>query len=337
MVTGDHPDTALTIARDLELARDSSDVVTGAQLAKTVDEVDLDTLTANARVFARVEPRQKLDIVQSLYRQGHFVAVTGDGANDAPALRAAQVGVAMGQMGTDVARETADLIVTNDDFASIVAGIEEGRIAYGNVRKVIFLLISTGAAEIVLFILALLTGLPLPLMAVQLLWLNLVTNGIQDIALAFEPAEGDELRKPPRPPKEPIFNRLMTERVVLSALVIGGLAFGTFYWLLQQGYTLEQARNSTLLLMVLFENVQAFNSRSETLSVFRHNPLRNRLLLFGTLIAQLVHIGAMYTPGLRDILDIQPITLAHWTQLLCLALVLSAAMEAQKLWRKARA
>ena len=336
MVTGDHPDTALTIARDLQLARDSSEVVTGTQLAKTVDDAGLDTLTANARVFARVEPRQKLDIVQSLYRQGHFVAVTGDGANDAPALRAAQVGVAMGQKGTDVARETADLIVTDDNFASIVAGIEEGRVAYGNVRKVIFLLISTGAAEIVLFILALLTGLPLPLMAVQLLWLNLVTNGIQDVALAFEPAEGGELGKPPRPPKEPIFNRLMTERVVLSALVIGGLAFGAFYWLLQQGYTLEQARNSTLLLMVLFENVQAFNSRSETLSVFRHNPLRNRLLLFGTLIAQLVHIGAMYTPGLRDILDIEPITLAHWAQLLCLALVLSAAMELQKLVRKAR-
>ena len=124
---------------------------------------------------------------------------------------------------------------------------------------------------------------------------------------------------------------------LLTAALIGGLAFSAFYWLLQQGYTLEQARNSTLLLMVLFENVQAFNSRSETLSVFRHNPLRNRILLFGTLIAQLVHIGAMYTPGLRDVLDIQPITLAHWTQLLCLALVLLAAMEAQKLWRKARA
>jgi len=129
-------------------------------------------------VFARVEPRQKLDIVESLQRNGHFVAVSGDGANDAPALRTAQVSVAMGKSGTDVARETADLVITDDNFASIVAGIEEGRIAYANVRKVIFLLISTGAAALVLFTLALWTAQPLPLLAVQLLWLNLVTNGI---------------------------------------------------------------------------------------------------------------------------------------------------------------
>ena len=198
--------------------------------------------------------------------------------------------------GTDVARETADIIVTDDNFESIVDGVEEGRIAYANVRKVIFLLISTGAAELVLFVLSMITALPLPLLAVQLLWLNLVTNGIQDIALAFEPGEGGELRQSPRPPKEAIFNRIMLERVIISAIVIGVVAFGLFKYLLDQGFSLEQARNSTLLLMVLFENVHVFNSRSETLSVFRHNPLRNKLLLGGTIIAQLVHIGAMYTP-----------------------------------------
>jgi magnesium-transporting ATPase (P-type) len=226
-------------------------------------------------VFARVEPQQKLDIVQSLQRQGHFVAVSGDGANDAPALRAAQVGIAMGKSGTDVARETAELIITDDDFNSMVAGVEEGRIAYANVRKVIFLLISTGAAELVLFTLALITGLPLPLLAVHLLWLNLVTNGIQDVALAFEPGEGDELKRPPRPPHESIFNRIMIERVVISALTIGIVAFLLYQWLLNQGYTMEEARNGTLLLMVLFENIHVFNSRSETRSAFRHNPLRN--------------------------------------------------------------
>ena len=129
-------------------------------------------------------------------------------------------------------------------------------------------------AEIVLFTLALLTGLPLPLVAVQLLWLNLVTNGIQHVALAFEPAEGDELERPPRPPNERIFNRLMIERVVLSAVAIGSVAFLTFRWMLDQGYSLEEARNGTLLLMVLFENVHVFNSRSEVLSAFQHNPLR---------------------------------------------------------------
>jgi len=199
---------------------------------------------------------------------------------------------------------------------------------------VIFLLISTGAAEIVLFALALAFALPLPLVAVQLLWLNLVTNGIQDIALAFEPAEGGELRRPPRPPEERIFNRPMIERVVLSALVIGGLAFVAYHWLLARGYAVEDARNSVLLLMVLFENVQAFNSRSETLSVLGHNPLRNKLLLFGTIAAQLVHIGAMYTPGLREVLGVQPVPLEHWAELLALALVMLIAMELHKAYRR---
>ncbi len=267
MITGDHPATAYAIAHDLGMAQQAEQVVTGAALAEAREEGEaaFDDKVRGARVFARIEPQQKLEIVSSLQRGGHFVAVTSDGVNDAPALRAAQVGVAMGRGGTDVARETAELVLADDNFASIVAGVEEGRVAYGNVRKVIFLLISTGAAEIVLFALALGVGLPLPLVAVQILWLNLVTNGMQDIALAFEPAEGNELQRPPRPPRERVFDRLMLERVGLSALVMGGIAFLAFQWMLGRGYTTEEARDATLLLMVLFENVQAFNSRSETL------------------------------------------------------------------------
>lgn len=330
MVTGDHPATAFAVARELTLVESREQVITGTDMKQAADHADLDRLTRGARVYARVEPQQKLEIVQSLQRNGHFVAVSGDGANDAPALRAAQVGVAMGKSGTDVARETAQLIITDDNFASIVAGVEEGRVAYANVRKVIFLLISTGAAELVLFTLALLTGLPLPLLAVQLLWLNLVTNGIQDVALAFEPGEGDELHYPPRPPREAIFNRLMSERVVVSALVIGSVAFVLFQWLLANGYTLEAARNGTLLLMVLFENIHVFNSRSETRSAFQHNPLRNPLLVFGTAAAQLIHIGAMYTPWISEVLRIQPVSLRHWLGLLGLALTVLVVMELQK-------
>ena len=204
----------------------------------------------------------------------------------------------MGKRGTDVAKECSDLVITDDNFASIVAGVEEGRIVYRNIRKVIFLLISTGAAELVLFFLSMLAGQPLPLTAVQLLWLNLVTNGIQDVALAFEPGEGNEMKQPPRDPDEPIFNRIMIERTLISAAVMGALAFLLFQYLYSLGMELESARNSTLLLMVLFENVHVFNCRSEGRSVFLHNPLRNRLLLFGTLTAQLIHIGAMYWPSM---------------------------------------
>lgn len=333
MVTGDHVATAWSIARELGLAEHRQQIVTGPELAEISDRGELDARVNRARVFARVAPRQKLDIVQSLQRNGHYVAVSGDGANDAPALQAAHVGVAMGKSGTDVARETADLIITDDNFASIVAGVEEGRVAYANVRKVIFLLISTGAAELVLFSLALLTGQPLPLLAVQLLWLNLVTNGIQDVALAFEPAEGNELRQPPRLPDESIFNRVMIERVLVSALVIGVVAFLLFQMLLAQGYTVDESRNGTLLLMVLFENIHVFNCRSETRSVFRHNPLANPVLLAGTLIAQLVHIGAMYTPWISDVLHIQPVSLQHWAQLLVLALSVLLVMELHKALR----
>jgi len=334
MITGDHPATAFAIAQELGMVEHADQLVTGAELRQALDSGTIDSLTRVARVFARVGPHQKLDIVKSLQRNGHFVAVSGDGANDAPALRVSQVGVAMGLSGTDVARETADLIITDDKFDSIVAGIEEGRVAYANVRKVIFLLISTGAAELVLFTLALLTGMPLPLIAVQLLWLNLVTNGIQDVALAFEPGEGDELHHSPRSPQEPIFNRIMIERVIISALVVGTIAFTVFQWLIAKGFNLDEARNGTLLLMVLFENVHVFNCRSELRSVFRHNPLRNPILLIGTAIAQLLHIGAMYMPWISDVLHIQPVSPQHWLELLGIALTVLIVMERHKVIRR---
>ena len=333
MITGDHPATALAIARDLGLADSPEQVVTGRELKAVEDTEEEARLIAGTRVFARVEPHQKLHIVHALQRLGHFVAVSGDGANDAPALRAAQIGVAMGRGGTDVARETAGMIIADDHFESIVAGVEEGRVAYANVRKVIFLLISTGAAELVLFALALLSGLPLPLLAVQLLWLNLVTNGIQDVALAFEPAEGDELSRPPRPPKEPIFNRIMIERVIVSAIVIGSVAYFTFGYLLDAGFSVEQARGGTLLLMVLFENIHVFNCRSETRSIFSHGFLNNPILLIGTAAAQGIHIGAMYTPWISDVLGIAPVTLDQWLTLLGLALSVMVAMEIHKFIR----
>jgi Ca2+-transporting ATPase len=336
MITGDHPATALSIARELGLADRPDQVVTGAQLhdAAAGGPAAVDALTATANVFARVEPAQKLAIVESLTRQGHIVAVTGDGANDAPALHHAHVGVAMGRSGTDVAREAAEVVITDDTFSSIAAGVHDGRVAYANVRKVIQLLITTGAGELVLVLSALAFGLPLPLLAVQLLWLNLVTNGIQDVALAFEPAEGDEMHRPPRNPTEPIFNRLMIERVLLSAAVIGGVSLAAYHWLLAHGWSVDAARNSIVLLMVLFENVQVFNTRSELRSALTHDPRRNRPLVAGTLLAQAVHIAAMHIPATQRVLGLQPITLGQWASLLALALLLLVAVEVHKaVWR----
>jgi magnesium-transporting ATPase (P-type) len=331
MVTGDHPATALAIARELGIAGVKEEVVTGAALSTLADDPEaLDRTVRGARVFARVEPVQKLAIVQALQSAGHDVAVTGDGVNDAPALGAANIGVAMGKEGTDVARGIADLILTDDNFASIVAGVEEGRVAYDNVRKVIYLLVSTGAAEVVLFFLALASGLPLPLFAVQLLWLNLVTNGIQDVALAFEKGEPGVLRRKPRPPRQPIFDRRMIEETVVSGTFIGCVAFLYFSWSLSQGWSEEQARNTLLLLMVLFENVHAFNCRSETRSAFQIPFASNPLLVLGVIAAQGVHIAAMFVPGLNDVLGIQPIGIADWLMVAVVALSLIVVMEAYK-------
>jgi len=342
MVTGDHPQTAIALAREAGLADENTQPVSGHDLARAEEEAGGTTgvfreMVLSTTVFARIAPHQKKQIVEVLIDSGEFVAVTGDGVNDAPALSNAHVGVAMGERGTDVARESSDLILTDDNFASIVDGVKQGRVVYNNIRKVIFLLISTGMAEIVLVLLSLFFGTPLPLFPVQLLWLNLVTNGIQDIALAFEPAEGDELSRPPRAPKEPIFNRLMLERVIINALVMGVVAFTIFKWQLEQGVGEFEARNITLLLMVLFENVHVLNSRSETRSIFHHYLFGNNLLLFGMLTAQMVHIAALYTPGLRDILEVQPVSFEQWLTLLGIALILVAVNEFYKLYYGATA
>ena len=338
MITGDHPETAKAIANKLGIFEPHQQVILGDTVASLFknDPNKLNQIILNNNVFARVKPIEKKIIVEQLEQQGHFVAVTGDGVNDAPALRAAHVGIAMGKRGTDVARESSDLILTDDNFSSIVKGIIQGRVVYANIRKVVFLLISTGAAEIFLFILSLLAGLPLPLFPIQLLWLNLVTNGVQDVALAFEPAEGNELNRPPRSPKESIFNRLMIERVIMNALVMGSVAFALFSLNLQQGMSEFEARNLTLLLMVLFENVHALNSRSENLSLFKMPFFGNKLLLLGILIAQSIHIGAMYTDGLSELLGLSPVSLQQWGYLLVVALILIVVDEGHKWWHRVK-
>ena len=240
----------------------------------------------------------------------------------------------MGKSGTDVAREAAELVISDDNFASIVGGVEEGRVAYDNIRKVIYLLVSTGAAELVLMTLAVATGTPyLPLLPVQILWLNLVTNGIQDVALAFEPNEGDAINRKPRSPRERVFNQLMIERTAVAAFAMGVVGFLTFRWFLPGNASedeVKSAHNALLLLMVLFENVHIGNCRSETKSALRLSPLRSPILLAGTIIALLVHVAAMHSTFGQSLLDAEPVSLQNWSILFLLALTIFPIMELHK-------
>lgn len=335
MVTGDHPATALAIAKQLGIADSDAQVVTGARLVALDDPMAFDETVGRGRVFARVSPMQKLEIVESLKRQGHFVAATGDGVNDAPALRAANIGVAMGS-GSDVTKDTAALIVTDDNFASIEAGVEEGRFAYDNVRKVTYLLISTGVAEVILFVVALLWRLPLPLLPVQLLWLNLVTNGIQDVALAFEGGEPGAMKRPPRPPSEGIINRQMLLQVLTAGVTMAVILFVNWLALLRPelGFTEAEARNRLLLLTVLMLNFHIFNARSEYESAFRVPLARNPVLMVGIVGALGVHVASMHIPLMQRILQIGPVALPEWGVPVMVASTLLVVMEIFKVLRR---
>jgi len=337
MITGDHPSTAFTIAEQLGIIEKGQKAVTGQMLieAGTPEDIKYQDLVLSTTVFARVSPVQKLEIVDVLIKKGEFVAVTGDGVNDAPALKRANIGVAMGS-GTDVAKEVGSMIVTDDNFSSIVAGVEEGRFAYDNVRKVIFLLISTGAAEVIMFFLSVMLGLPLPLLAVQLLWLNLVTNGIQDVALAFESGEPGAMNKKPRRTTESVFNVMMVKQTLVASLTIGIVAFGFWYWLIEIRHMSEyHARDLVLLLMVFMQNFHAFNSRSERVSLFKIPLHRNWILVFGVLGAQGLHILSMQIPFMQNVLRIEPITFQEWAYVILLALPIVGTMELFK-WNQRR-
>jgi magnesium-transporting ATPase (P-type) len=336
MVTGDHPATALAIAMELGIARGREEIVTGVELSG-MEELSISDLAAklrNKKVFARVAPLQKQRIVEAKKSLGHFVAVTGDGANDAPALKSAHIGVAMGA-GTDLAKEAASIIITDNNFASIAAGVEEGRFTFDNLRKIIYLLISTGAAELLTIALAIFTNIPIPFLAVQLLWLNLVTNGIQDIALAFEKGDKAVMQKPPRKPDESIFDKLMNSQIIVSGMAIAGIVFALWYHLIYNlNYDETHARTVVMMLMVLLQNFHVLNCRSETESVFKIPLKNNYVLIVGMILAQLVHISASYIPGLNTTLQLETLTFNEWIKLVPTAASILVVMEIFKWWRR---
>lgn len=332
MITGDHAVTASAIARELGIADDGEAVTTGAEIERMTDE-ELDERVGQARVYARAAPEHKLRVVGALRRNGEVVAVTGDGVNDAPALRAADIGIAMGKSGTDVAREAADMVLADDNFVSIYAAVEEGRVTFENVRKATFFLISTGAALVIAILASVALNWPLPMVAAQLLWLNLVTNGLQDVALAFEPGDKDVLSRSPRSPTEGILSRLLWERTLVAGLVMAVGTLALFKWELDRGTSLEHAQTVALTTMVLFQVMHVGNARSEGLSIFAKSPLSNPFLFVATAAALLVHIGALYFPPSQYVLRVEPLEAEAWVRMTLIALSIIVAIEAHKLIR----
>ncbi|HEX6422273.1 MAG TPA: HAD-IC family P-type ATPase [Acidimicrobiales bacterium] len=337
MITGDHAITARAIARDLGIGdgRGDVEVITGAELAR-LSEDELQEATARVSVYARVSPEDKLRIVRSQQAQGHVVAVTGDGVNDAPALKASAIGIAMGRTGTDVAREASDMVLADDNFVSIAAAVEEGRVTFDNVRKVTFFLVSTGAATIMAILFGVWARWPLLMLPAQLLWLNLVTNGLQDVALAFEPGEKGTLRRPPRRPSEGVLSRLLWERTMLVGLVMATGTLALFRWELDRTDSLARAQTVALTTMVVFMAFHVGNARSESTSVLRVSPLSNPFLLAATLVAVGVHVAALYLPPTQYVLRVEPIELAAWVRIVAVATTILVAVEIHKLVRRRR-
>jgi len=333
MVTGDNPVTAAAIAQRVGISKQLPEVRTGTEIARLSDK-ELEKLVGTVSVYARVSPSQKLRLVNTLRNMGHIVAVTGDGVNDAPALKSAHIGVAMGQAGTDVAKEASEMVITDDNFASIYAAVEEGRTSFLNIRNAVFFLISSGLGEIIAIITSLVMRLPLPLLPAQILWLNVVTNGVEDVGLAFEPGEEAQFRKPPRSPKEGIISRIQVQRGLVVGLVMAAGTLGMFVWERNGGATLDYARVTALTTLVVFQIFHVFNCRSEELSIFNESPLSNKFLLIGTLLSLAVHIGAMYFPPTQFVLRLEPLTLETWSHLTMIAISVVVVVEIDKLIRR---
>ncbi len=333
MITGDHPLTAACIARQIGIG-DNGAAVTGKDLDRQTAS-ELEHTSEAAAVYARVSPEHKLKIVQALQGRGHVVAMTGDGVNDAPALRKANIGVAMGIAGTDVARAAADMILLDDNFASIVAAVEEGRVVYDNARKFIRYILATNSAEIWVMLAAPLLGMPLPLLPLQILWMNLVTDGLPALALAVEPAEIDTMRRPPYPTAESIFARGLGRQVLWVGLMMSVLCLAAGYWYWRAGNPNWQTILLTTLTLSQMANVMAV--RSERRSIFQIGLLSNKPLLGAVCLTVLLQLGLLYVPFLREVFKTRALRLSELAVSVAFSLIVFAAVELEKQFLRDRA
>ena len=332
MITGDHPLTAYSIAKDLELVENYDEVTSGKELDEYFKKgkKEFDKFVKSKKIFTRVTPLNKLEIVESYKRQGEFVAVTGDGVNDAPAIKSANIGIAMGS-GTDVAKETSSMIILDDNFNSIVLGIKEGRNAYSNIRKVSYMLLSCGVAEVLFFLLAIILDMSMPLVAIQLLWLNIVTDGLQDLALSFEKSEETIMNESPRNPNETLFNIELFSEVFISGLFIGIIVFIVWIYLIKKlDMPVNIARGYIVTLMVFIQNMHVLNCRSEKSSILKVPIKSNPLIIFSIVSAIFLQVLFSEVPFLSKFLQTTSIPITHMLILFVISTTIIFIMEIYK-------
>lgn len=314
MITGDHQLTAEAIAHQLGIMPRGGIAVSGRELSN-MDDDQLDRLSDNIYVYARVSPEHKLRIVKSLQRQGHVVAMTGDGVNDAPAIKAADIGIAMGISGTDVSKEASSLILSDDNFSTIVAAIEEGRNIYENIRKFIRYLLASNVGEILTMFLAMMAGLPLPLIPIQILWVNLVTDGLPAMALGVDQAEKDLMKQKPRSSTESIFARRLGWKIISRGILIGVCTLGAFWLTLAKApndpQQLVLAQTVAFATLVLAQLIHVFDCRSSR-SIFHRNILQNKYLVLAVLSSLILMLGVLYLKPLQPVFKTVPLDLREW-------------------------
>ena len=359
MITGDFPNTGRAIAQAIGLLKPNHQVLSGAELDNLTDE-QLKQQVEYTDVFARVSPEHKMRIVEALRDDGEVVAMTGDGVNDAPSIKRANIGVAMGITGTDVAKESADMVLTDDNYASIVSAVEQGRIIYDNIRKFVFFLISSNVAEIMIIFLATLAGLPAPLTVIQLLWLNLLTDGAPALALAMEKGDPAIMERPPRPPSEPIINRTMRLGITIQTIAQTGVVLGAFVvgllWHLEagalvpagmnplaylvqhdwSGVDVQAAETMAFVTLSLCELFRAYTVRSERQSIFRLGILSNKYMQYAVGLSVVLMLAAVSLPFLQPIFNTHFPSLREWGVIVVFALVPAVAEEFTKLYLRWR-